>query len=230
MARNKKTPSNSRVRAIELLLNYGHGRPAQALAIGVGSFDAQTPGDEMATNGLTALLMSARAESGKDPITGGKPLLLPPPIEGEGADEYRERLDAVVKAAPAVTSSVPKPAPLKSIELSIEEPEAAPANPAPIIEEPVETKVAAPEPAMVEKAPPPPPPLPKAPPRGAPAAFAAHYEEKAADRAAQRQADLPGGQVPAQDFFRPDSTAESPQGPLEVVTLTRSEYGGVRRV
>ena len=75
-----------------------------------------------------------------------------------------------------------------------------------------------PEPKAPEAAP---APKPKAKEKfhGAPAGFRADQAKKLAPPAPVPRPDLPGGQIPAKDFFKPDQTE---QGELEVVRLTRS--------
>ena len=62
------------------------------------------------------------------------------------------------------------------------------------------------------------------------ARHAAERAEREAARAAP-SANLPGGQVPAADWFKPDNPAASFQGgPPEIVTLTRGPLGSIRKI
>jgi hypothetical protein len=213
MALNKKTPANARCRAIEIILAYGHGRPATMLAVGsLGSLGSMGSIEGDGTDGLSALLLAARREHARE---------LPSP-------------------APSVTAASPEREPIKLDDIatspkyspppSVEKLERDTAPPAPSISldqaaiaENIGDTIAPedPTPTQAEEATPSPPPKPVG--SGMPSGFA----EFSARREALR-AQLPGGQAHAKDWFLPDREA---QGNMEVVRFTRvAGTHGIRRV
>ncbi len=248
-------PSAPQMKAVEMYLERALGRPMTPIALG-GSMNLNMTGPD----GEPASALIIAAQRNREGIAykamlQGELARLENQEEQKSAEDAAKELEARALIAAGRAHEVsglerlliaakdnarkdlpaPQPAPAStaSTASAAQEPPPAPMRAAPPEAPPApeSTMKPAPEPAPQAAS------AAASPSAREPGAFnkivARHAAERAEREAARAapSANLPGGQVPAADWFKPDNPAASFQGgPPEIVTLTRGPLGSIRKI